>query len=99
MCWIVAKPLVIPPVLLPLTTFTNSSTGETFDFYEITTKPLTQQIYPNLPATKLVGYNGLVPGPTIQTTEGKRTVVRFINQGSRPLSVQYVPPWFEININ
>ncbi|KAF8456293.1 Cupredoxin [Terfezia claveryi] len=65
----------------------ESSTGEVFDYYEITTRPLTQQIYPNLQATNFIGYNGLVPGPTIRTTIGKRSVVRFINRGTRPLSV------------
>ncbi|KAI5786409.1 Cupredoxin [Peziza echinospora] len=83
------KPLVIPNVLAPLITYTNTSTGEIFDFYEIKIQALTQQIYTGSgkQATNLVGYNGQVPGPTIKTTTGRRSVVRFVNQGTLPASV------------
>lgn len=83
---ITGKPLTIPPNLTPLTTYTHTN-GEIFDFYEITIKDTTQQVYPNLQATKLQGYNGLVPGPVIRTTVGRRSVVRFINKVTNPASI------------
>jgi hypothetical protein len=49
------------------------------DYYEVEIKPLEAQIYPGLSKTKLVGYDGKVPGPTFHMTQGRESVVRFIN--------------------
>ncbi|KAF8469533.1 Cupredoxin [Kalaharituber pfeilii] len=84
---LIGKPLFIPPLLQPLTTYTNTTSGEIFDFYEIKIQALTQQIYAGKQATNLIGYNGQVPGPTIKTTIGRRSVVRFINEEARPASI------------
>lgn len=35
------KPLPIPPIAQPKTTYTNSSTGRVIDYYEITIEPFT----------------------------------------------------------
>ena len=49
-------PLPIMPDLAPSTSYTNSTTGKTIDFYEITIKAFDKQTYPNLGTTSYVGY-------------------------------------------
>jgi len=56
-------------------------------YYEIEIKPVDVQIYPNLGKTRLVGYNGEVPGPTFRMRQGTEAVVRFINKGTLANSV------------
>lgn len=48
---------------------------------------ITLQIYPNLGKTKLVGYDGIAPGPTFKVRNGTEAVVRFINKADRANSV------------
>ncbi|KAI5776508.1 Cupredoxin [Geopyxis carbonaria] len=82
------KPLVLPKLIQPLTSYTNETTGETFDFYEIKIQDFTTQVYPNLPATAVQGYNAQIPGPLFRVTAGgPRSVVRFINQVANPASI------------
>lgn len=66
--------------------------GRTFgnppiDYYEIDIKPFEQQVYPNLGKARLVGYDGISPGPTLMMTKGREAVVRFINHADRANSV------------
>lgn len=70
-----------------MTTYTNATTGEVFDFYQMTIDAFTQQVYPGLQPADLQGYNGQVPGPLIKTTVGRRSVVRFINNVAKPASI------------
>jgi hypothetical protein len=65
-----------------------SSTVNGVEYYEIEIKPVDVQIYPNLGKTRLVGYNGEVPGPTFRMRQGTESVVRFINKGKH-LAVTY----------
>ncbi|PSN63260.1 Cupredoxin [Corynespora cassiicola Philippines] len=44
-------------------------------------------IYPSLRPARLVGYDGISPGPTIIVPRGTETVVRFMNNGDRENSV------------
>ncbi|RPB00847.1 Cupredoxin [Choiromyces venosus 120613-1] len=48
---------------------------------------LSQQVYPNLQATNLQGYNAQVPGPLIRATTGRKFVVRSINHVTSPASI------------
>lgn len=66
---------------------TNPVTGKEIWYYEIEIKPFTQQVYPNLKPAKLVGYDGMSPGPTIVVPKGTETVVRFLNNASVENSV------------
>lgn len=50
-------------------------------------KPLEVQLYPGLKKTTLVGYDGMVPGPTFKMTKGREAVVRFINNADMASSV------------
>lgn len=53
--------------------------GAKIEYYEVHIKPFTQQVYPELTPTNLVGYDGISPGPTFHMTFGTEAVVRFIN--------------------
>ncbi|KAH7108568.1 bilirubin oxidase precursor [Auriculariales sp. MPI-PUGE-AT-0066] len=79
------NPLPIPPVAVPLTTYTNTTTNTAIDYYELEIKPFTAQTYPasqGFKATTYVGYNGIAPGPTFHINQGRETVVRFINKSN-----------------
>jgi spore coat protein A, manganese oxidase len=67
-------PLPIPPVL----------TGA--DHYEITQRPAAVEILPGLKTT-VWGYNGIFPGPTIESRRGRQTVVRHTNELKVPVVV------------
>ncbi|KAF2716563.1 hypothetical protein K431DRAFT_307685 [Polychaeton citri CBS 116435] len=78
-------PVPVPQVKIPLKSY--SSHGVEIDYYEVEIKPTEQQVYPNLGKTKLVGYDGQVPGPTFMMKAGREAVVRFINHGTQANSV------------
>ncbi len=61
-----------PPVLRPV------RRGGGVDHYEIVQRPAMQQILPDRP-TPIWGYNGIFPGPTIESRSGRTTVVRHRN--------------------
>jgi bilirubin oxidase len=81
------NPLPFPKDKTPLYTYTNKTTGNEIDYYEIDVKPLTQQVYPGLKPARLVGYDGMSPGPTFRMEKGREAVVRFRNHGDKDLSV------------
>jgi bilirubin oxidase len=68
-------------------TLINNHTGKAINYYEVNIQPVDVQIYPNLPKTRLVGYDGMVPGPTFMMEQGTEAIVRFINHGDRANSV------------
>jgi bilirubin oxidase len=55
-------PMPIPPNKEVKFTFTSPATGLPIDYYEVEIKPLTRQQYPELQPTRMVGYDGIVPG-------------------------------------
>jgi len=79
--------LPIPQNKDKLYTYTNATTGNEIDYYEVDVKPYTQQVYPGLKPARLVGYDGTSPGPTFRMTRGREAVVRFKNHGDKDLSV------------
>ena len=81
------NPLPIPQNKVKSYTYTNATTGNEIDFYEVDVKPYTQQVYPGLKPARLVGYDGTSPGPTFRMTRGREAVVRFKNHGDKDLSV------------
>jgi bilirubin oxidase len=66
---------------------TNNHTGRPINYYEVDIKPVEQQVYPGLKKARLVGYDGIVPGPTFMMEQGSEAIVRFINHGDRSNSV------------
>jgi spore coat protein A len=67
-------PLPVPPVLVP---GRHPDHGDA-DFHEITQRVALAEILPGTP-TRIWGYNGIFPGPTIVSRAGRRTVVRHHN--------------------
>ncbi|RYP72786.1 hypothetical protein DL771_003970 [Monosporascus sp. 5C6A] len=81
------QPLPIPPVKQPKQVITNPVTGSDIWYYEIELKGFQQQVYPQLQPARLVGYDGISPGPTFIIPKGTESVVRFINNAERENSV------------
>lgn len=77
----------IMPLLIILSSYLNSTTGQYIDYYEIEVKPFEQQVYPGLKKAQLVGYDGISPGPTFRMERNREAVVRFVNRGEKDLSV------------
>ncbi|KAH7407358.1 Cupredoxin [Cadophora sp. MPI-SDFR-AT-0126] len=79
-------PLPIAPIKQPKAILTNNHTGKPIQYYEVDIKSFQQQVYPGK-QTRLVGYDGLSPGPTFMMEQGVEAIVRFINHGDRANSV------------
>lgn len=73
-------PLPIPPVLEPV--LSNASA----DYYEITQKVGKAEILPGY-KTEVFGYDGIFPGPTIESRRGQKTIVRQRNELEVPTVV------------
>ena len=56
------------------------------------------QVYPNLGKTKLVGYDGMAPGPTFMVRNGTEAVVRFINKADKANSVHLHGSYCKYNL-
>jgi FtsP/CotA-like multicopper oxidase with cupredoxin domain len=66
-------PLPTPPVLQPVLR------DSTADYYEITQTEASVEIIPGL-RTRVWGYNGIFPGPTIEARRGRTAVVTHANR-------------------
>jgi len=67
-------PLPIPPVLKPMWKSVD------YTYYEVSMKESKQSLHSDLPATKLWGYEGIYPGPTIEVNSGERLFVKWQNE-------------------
>jgi spore coat protein A len=65
-------PLKIPPVLTP------SSTDATTDYYDLDIGETTAEIIPGL-QTRVISFNGSVPGPTIRARAGRAVAMTYNN--------------------
>ncbi|KAH7409951.1 Cupredoxin [Phaeosphaeria sp. MPI-PUGE-AT-0046c] len=81
------NPLPFPPDKAVSYTYKNSTTGNEIDFYEVDVKPFEQQVYKGLQPARLIGYDGMSPGPTFRMKKGREAVVRFKNHGDNDMSV------------
>jgi spore coat protein A, manganese oxidase len=79
-------PLFVPPVLKPVRTnsWARGARAPT-DYYEITHKEGKAEILPGL-TTALWGYDGIFPGPTIESRSGRKIVVRYHNELPVPVT-------------
>ncbi|MET9498080.1 O-aminophenol oxidase PhsA [Streptomyces sp. NPDC006552] len=66
-------PLTVPPVLRPGTDDVRTET-------EIALRPTWQRLHPQLPPTLMWGYDGCVPGPTIEVRRGQRVRIAWTNR-------------------
>jgi bilirubin oxidase len=79
-------PMTYPAKLTLCSTFVKPDGSGDIQYYEVQIKNFTQQVYPDLEPTRLVGYNGVSPGPTFNMTFGTEALVRFINLREDPLA-------------
>ena len=73
-------PLPVPPVLRPRR---SDATG---DHYRITQQAAKVEVLPGM-RTEVWGYNGMFPGPTVQSRRGRRTIVTHHNRLKVPVVV------------
>ena len=73
-------PLPIPPVKKPV----RSEAG--VDYYRVVQRKASLEILPGL-MTEVLGYDGLLPGPTFDVRSGRTTVVEQVNQLDVPTAV------------
>ncbi len=66
------RPFQVPPVKRPVSTAGGTTR------YEITQRTARLEILPGL-STEIMGYDGLLPGPTIRARRGERVVVQHTN--------------------
>ncbi|KAF1968972.1 oxidase cueO precursor [Bimuria novae-zelandiae CBS 107.79] len=81
--------LPMPPTKEKKYTYYNSTTNSYIDYYEIEIKAFEQQVYKGagFKPAKLVGYDGISPGPTFRMEKGREAVVRFVNHAEKDISV------------
>jgi spore coat protein A len=72
--------LTIPPVLSP------ARSDSAADYYEIVQREATAEIVSGM-RTRIWGYNGIFPGPTIEARPGRTIVVTHTNRLDRPTVV------------
>ena len=65
--------LPIPKVLKPKEQHKN------YHYYEVTMKEFSHRFHTDLPETRVWGYEGQIPGPTIEAEQGKATHVKWMN--------------------
>jgi spore coat protein A len=73
-------PLPIPPVKKP-----NRSDAKA-DYYQVVQRTASLEILPGL-KTEVMGYDGLLPGPTFDVRSGRTTVIEQVNQLDVPTAV------------
>ena len=82
-------PLPVPPVARPVGVVDGA------DLYEITQRQVRAELLPGVPTT-VWGYDGIVPGPTLETRRGRPAVVRHRNELPVPTVVHlhggHTPP-------
>ncbi len=66
---------------LPIPGVLNAKKREKdYTYYEVTMKPLLHQFHSDMPATPAWGYEGEIPGPTLETRRGETVKVKWINE-------------------
>jgi spore coat protein A len=87
-----STPFTRPPVAVPVRTDADT------DYYRMSMEPARMEFIPGL-QTEVWGYNGLVPGPTIRATQGRKVVVRHaINLPLQHPTLLYTP-WTSVHLH
>jgi spore coat protein A, manganese oxidase len=74
-------PLPIPPILEPAGVHPDPTNSKlAIPHYRVAMQEFRQRLHRDLQPTRLWGYGGCVPGPTIETISGKPLLVEWINQ-------------------
>jgi FtsP/CotA-like multicopper oxidase with cupredoxin domain len=85
-------PFRTPPVINPV------RSDATTDYYRVSMEPVNVEMIPGY-QTPMWGYNGAVPGPTFKVKQGRKTVVRQVNNlpGRHP-ELNYTP-WTSVHLH
>ena len=86
------QPFRIPPVISP-----TRSDGTT-DYFYVSMEPTQVEFIPGL-QTPMWGYNGSVPGPTFEMTQGRKAVVRQVNNLPSVHPVWNYTPWTSVHLH
>ena len=70
----------------------------TTDYYRVTMEPVTAEIIPGY-QTPIWGYNGYVPGPTFDVQQGRKTVVRQVNNLPAPHPTLGYTPFTSVHLH
>ncbi len=87
-----STPFARPPLIYPV------RSDETTDYYRLSMEPTSVEIIPGL-QTQMWGYNGMVPGPTFKISQGRRVVVRAINNLPAIHPVLKYAPWTSVHLH
>ncbi|WP_026360190.1 multicopper oxidase family protein [Amycolatopsis nigrescens] len=75
-----ARPMPVVPVLDP------ASSGADFDMYQVPIQAATSEILPGI-QTPVLTFGGQFAGPTIRARTGRRTLVSYTNNYTKPVNV------------
>ncbi|TWG02086.1 multicopper oxidase [Streptomyces brevispora] len=81
--------LTVPPVLRPRSGIVLTET-------EIALTPTWMRLHAQLPPTLMWGYNGTVPGPTIEVRRGQRIRIAWTNRIPRGSEYPVTPGWKDV---
>ncbi len=74
-------PLPIPRVLEPDGLRADpDDAGARIPYYRVAMRPVDVRVHRDLPLTRMWGYGGAVPGPTIETRSGRALLVEWVNE-------------------
>ncbi len=85
--------LPIPGVVQPVTGVAGGAAH-----YQISMTEFDQQLHRDLPPTRLWGYEGLFPGPTIEATTGEEITVEWINDLRDEFGVLRTEHYLPVNL-
>ena len=85
-------PFAQPPRIYPV------RSDATTDYFRVSMEPTSVEIIPGL-RTEMWAYNGVVPGPTFQIAQGRRAVVRHINNLPATHPVLKYTPWTSVHLH
>src|SRR3954451_12970479 len=85
-------PFAVPPVLQPV------KRDETTDYYQVWQQENAVEILPGL-KTKIYGYNGITPGPTVVAQRGRPVVMQQINALPAQNTSQNFTPWTSTHLH
>ncbi len=86
------RPFSTPPVAVPY------RKDATCDDYKMSMQAVDAEMIPGYKTT-LFGYNGSVPGPTIQATQGRQVVVRHMNALPAQHPILGYTPWTSVHLH
>ena len=85
-------PFSIPPVMKPV------RADLTTDYYRVTMAPMLADVLPGY-KTPMWAYNGSVPGPTLRATQGRKVVVRHVNNLPDKHPTLGYTPWTSVHLH